>query len=724
MPVVVLLGGAILAYEIVGAGGGRAAVAVLIPLALLVVGLLRARKDREQAAAVRLIASRALMLLPGALLVYLSFQAGGFFPGPQSFVAVLLGLLVAARLVSGGGVAGGGRLLAVTASALAAYSGWVLLSGAWSHAPDRAVTEADLALVYGLAFVLCAISVRTPRDLKWVMAGLAAGSSIVCLGAFLSRALPKLWPIAPSLDSARISYPLTYWNALGMVAVVGIILCVALTSDDRASRFSRALAVLPLPLLAVTLLLTFSRGANAAGAAGLLAYLVLGRPRSLIGTIVGVAPAAVALIVAYRATSLAEVLDGSARQASQGRHVVAVVAVCAVAGFVGRLLLTGVDARLVSYVDRHPVSPAAALRGWAVAVGLVVLASLALGLPGALATEYHRFVQGNHHVGSADLRDRLFDPGANGRLDHWRVALDAFDGAPLQGTGAGTFEVVWNAHRPPATAQVIDAHSIYVENLGELGIVGLGLLVCVLLGFLIGVGRGIRGSRRALFAGAFAVVLAWALQAGIDWDWEMPAATLPAFALAGAAFGHVVPTPAAHRRPLLAVAALLVTVVAAVLNVSQGHLNSSLAAFTVNGCATATSEARSSLRPLSFRPAAHEILAYCDVARGDRAGALAEMASAVRHDPNNWEVHYGMAVVLAAVGRDPRPAARASRALDPGEPLINGLVARFRADPRALWVTDAESAQLPIGGRYTSSIAGLRSGLPGPERPVRPSRAR
>jgi hypothetical protein len=722
---VVLLGAAILAYLVVGAGGVRAGLAALTPVVLLVVGLLRARRDPGQAAAVARIASRSLMLLPGALLVYLSFEAGGFFPGPPSLVAVLLGLLLAARLIGGRGVAGGGRLLAATTAAVAAYAAWVLLSGTWSHAFDRAWTEADLALVYGLGFVLFAISVKGTRDLRWVMAGLAAGASTVCLGAFLSRALPKLWPIAASLDTPRISYPLTYWNALGMVAVVGIILCVALTSDDRASRFSKALAVLPLPLLAVTLLLTFSRGANAAGVVGLVAFLILGRPRSLIGTMVGVAPTALALVVAYRATSLATALDGSPLQASQGRHVATVVAACALAGFVGRLLFGGIDARLVRLADRHPVSTAAALRLWGAAAVLVLVGALAFGLPGALSTQYHRFIQGNHERGSAQLRDRLFDPGADGRLDHWRVAIDEFDTARLHGTGAGTFELAWNAHHPPQDGQVLDAHSIYVENLAELGIVGLGLLACVILGLLVGVGRRIRGPQRVLYAGVFAITLAWALRAGIDWDWEMPAVTLPVFVLAGAAFGRPAPAPdAPRRRPLLGLGALAAAAVAALLNVSQGHLDSSVAAFTGNDCATATSQARSALAPLGFRRAAHEILAYCEAARGDRAAAAADMASAVDDDPQNWEVHYGMAVVLAVAGRDPRPATRAARALDPSGVLIKALSAELQSDPRGRWAIDAASVPLPVGGQNTTSVAGLRAGLGRSARPVRSSRPR
>jgi hypothetical protein len=40
--------------------------------------------------------------------------------------------------------------------------------------------------------------------------------------------------------------------------------------------------------------------------------------------------------------------------------------------------------------------------------------------------------------------------------------------------------------------------------------------------------------RPQLAAGPAAALLAWFLHASIDWDWQLPAVTLPALALAGA----------------------------------------------------------------------------------------------------------------------------------------------------------------------------------------------
>jgi len=80
---------------------------------------------------------------------------------------------------------------------------------------------------------------------------------------------------------------------------------------------------------------------------------------------------------------------------------------------------------------------------------------------------------------------------------------------------------------------VRDAHSLELETFAELGLVGVAILA-VLLG---AVALSIRAAHRVdpvLVAGPAAALTAWAFHSAIDWDWEMPALTLPAVVLAGA----------------------------------------------------------------------------------------------------------------------------------------------------------------------------------------------
>jgi hypothetical protein len=67
-----------------------------------------------------------------------------------------------------------------------------------------------------------------------------------------------------------------------------------------------------------------------------------------------------------------------------------------------------------------------------------------------------------------------------------------------------------------------NAHSLYLETFAELGLVGLALL----LTFLV----------LALRRDSTLLVAALAIVAAADWEWQLPAATLPALIAAGAAY--------------------------------------------------------------------------------------------------------------------------------------------------------------------------------------------
>src|SRR5437764_14781813 len=123
-----------------------------------------------------------------------------------------------------------------------------------------------------------------------------------------------------------------------------------------------------------------------------------------------------------------------------------------------------------------------------------------------------------------------------------------FPRSSLHGNGAGTFEVTWEAQRPPSgVIDAVDAHSLYAETLDELGLVGLVLLLGALLTMLAVLAWRARGPNRSLYAVIFAVALTWALEAGIDWQWEMPGVTVLVFALGGAGLATR-RSPGASRR--------------------------------------------------------------------------------------------------------------------------------------------------------------------------------
>jgi O-antigen ligase len=465
----------------------------------------------------RRVAAAALLLLPAGLVVYFAFNSGGFYPGPTAYVAVALCVVLALRVtLAANPLEGLGWPLALGAGALALYALLTLVSAGWSHAPGVALVNFGLPLVYLLALVLFGSVGHTHERLRWILRLLALGILVVCGCGLVTRLLPHVWPTAPDISNQRLSFPVSYWNVLGALAAVGIVLCVQLSSDLAEHRAIRVLAAAATPVLATTLYFTFSRGAIAVAIIAIVVYVLVGRPRGLLSAALAIVPAtAIALKVAYDANVLATSNPNVPHGIVQGHHATAVLAACVVGAAAVRALALALDERLLRVsVPARLRSRGVGRAAWAsLAVAVLVVAVAANG---AIAHDWHRFVNPAEVGNGNDLRARLTDPGNNGRIDMWKVAWHGFKSAPVVGQGAGTFADTWAQHRPNANF-VVDAHSLYMQTLDELGIVGLLLLIAVILIVLGRTAARIRGPSRPLYAATFAVLLALAIHTGVDW---------------------------------------------------------------------------------------------------------------------------------------------------------------------------------------------------------------
>jgi cytochrome c-type biogenesis protein CcmH/NrfG len=114
-------------------------------------------------------------------------------------------------------------------------------------------------------------------------------------------------------------------------------------------------------------------------------------------------------------------------------------------------------------------------------------------------------------------------------------------------------------------------------------------------------------------------------------------------------------------------------------------------------CRGAIDNALASLEALRSRAEPFEVLGYCDSRLGLDELAVDAMEQAVRRDPRNWEMHYGLALVRGAAGLDPRAAARRALELSPDNLLAQEAVEQFEStrDPRA-WERRARRAHLPL----------------------------
>jgi O-antigen ligase len=135
---------------------------------------------------------------------------------------------------------------------------------------------------------------------------------------------------------------------------------------------------------------------------------------------------------------------------------------------------------------------------------------------------------------------RLYSAKSN-RHAYWRTGIDAFADHPLNGLGAGGFRVEWLKKRT-IDESVLDVHSLELEMASDLGLVGL-LAFLLFAGGVAWAGRLAMRRRPALAAGSVAALSAWFLHASIDWDWQLPAVTLPAVVMAGLLIAAAEPEP-------------------------------------------------------------------------------------------------------------------------------------------------------------------------------------
>jgi O-antigen ligase len=174
----------------------------------------------------------------------------------------------------------------------------------------------------------------------------------------------------------------------------------------------------------------------------------------------------------------------------------------------------------------------------AVVAGVCLAGLVAVGLGEQGSTDEVSERTGLSRLASADSR----------RYDYWRVGVDAFVDHPIGGVGSGGFRVEWVRERPVDEA-AREIHSLPLEMATELGLVGLlgfGLLVG---GVAAAGGRALRGGS-ALAPGAVAALAVWGIHACVDWDWQVPAVTLPAIVLAaGLLAASESPPPAPTASP-------------------------------------------------------------------------------------------------------------------------------------------------------------------------------
>lgn len=578
----------------------------------------------------------------------------------------------------------------VALAAGGAFAGLALLTGLsalWAPSAEAVVDEFNRATLYLGFFALTVLASRRGEAAGWAD-GLALGLIAIGLAALGSRCFPGLFPesqLPRFLPSAatRLSYPVNYWNGLGIAIGLAVPLILrAATAEARAAL--RGLWLAPVPALVVALYLTSSRGGFAVAGASLVLFLALSGPR-----LVAVAQAAVVAICGSLAAVLAiqshpRLVDGplDAAAAAQGQSAaLELLAVC---------VATGLIHALVSRTSLRTIR--VGRRGLAIAAGLATVA-LTIGTVAADVSERvatFKSAQGFVSTDEQDfVRSHLLSGNGSGRWQFWSSAVDQWQENPVVGGGAGTYESWWAQHGS-LSYFVRNAHSLWLETLGELGLAGLLLL----LGFfaiavLSGVSRLRDGDDALTVPALTAVAVAFALGAALDWVWEFPAvAGIGVIALA-LLTGPATLRPAnglrvasaPRRRSRFGVGVVGLVVGWCILSVQvipwlmQREINASQAASARGDDREALDRAEQARRIGSWAATPWQQAALVEEQAGELRSAQRSIAEAIRRDERNWRLLVISARINARAGalEEARSDLLEARRLSPKSPLLSSL---------------------------------------------------
>jgi O-antigen ligase len=599
-------------------------------------------------------------LLVGAL----GFANGGYFPVAWGWSGLALLLLAAAALVLRVRVEVG-TLDRVFLGGLAALTLWIFASLAWTSSVPSTVLEVERMLVYLAAGIVGFLVLRRSSIIA-VLVGIWAAITVVSAYGLATRLFPESLGSFDPIARYRLSNPVGYWNAFGILAAMGVLLALGLAA--RGGPLLRCLAAGSGVLLLLALYFTYSRGGWIAFFVGLAAAIAIDRHRlQLITTGLVLLPFPVLAIWAASKSQALTHSGTALTSASRDGHGLAVIAITLVVAAALTILFVDWVATVVTVPYRLRRVYGGTLVFLLAAALIVVFGRY--GFPHTLARKaYDAFNTSSVDHGD-DLNKRLFSLSANGRTEQFHTAWQQVTDHPVLGGGAGSYADYWFQHRR-VSATVHDAHNLYLETLAELGAPGLLLLALVLGAPLAALRRARSSPIAAAAAGAF---IAYLVHAFIDWDWEMPAITLTALfcGLALLAAARREGEPQSLRKPVrlgaLGVTFILIGVV--VLGLLGNTQVSASSKSTAGGhYARAESQAR---RATWFAPWSSEPwrkLGEAQALAGRLAAARVSYRKAIAKDPHDWSLWYELAGASGGAARE-RALAQASR-LNPLSPEI------------------------------------------------------
>lgn len=596
---------------------------------------------------------------PIVLIGALALTGGGFSLSSRHIAGLIVWLLVVGLLVLG---VAGRALLAKpfywAAGLLVGLAIWSAISSLWSGSVELSVTEADRVLMYLGVFLAAFLLAQTNQRRQRFGEGISIALTLLAILALATRLLPHVFDLPFSeAKGSRLQYPLGYWNGDAILFSFAAALCVWM-SRRSLTRALRWFSVGALPAVLLALYFTHSRGGvlTLIVAAGTL--IVLSRDRLwYLAT----------LLIAAVLTLPAVFTSHHFQNLSNNWNFPGIVGEGLKAGLV---LLIGVAVTLLAYrwlrrlEERDPPAVRRALavsRDRRVLGGIALVGLVVVIVAGVLYGEsaWDKFTSSDLGTPSG-----LSEVSSRGRSQFWDVALEAFAEKPVLGHGAGTYQFSWDQLRTLDMTNT-QAHSLYLQALSELGIVG-GALALGLVLFLLWTGftawRAAGGRERELYAILLGVSLAFAVGVAYDWFWQLAVIGSVFFMATGilvaarcgqlwraraavrAREGVEVETDAESRRFGLTIAGLAIawlTMLALTGPLLVDHeINQSTSAAQAQEFESAVNHADTarSIEPWAATP--YLQLGLLAQAQGDYQGAIERFGQAIDREDHNWTLYY------------------------------------------------------------------------------------
>ena len=545
---------------------------------------------------------------------------------------------------------------------------WSAASILWSILPDGSWLAANRATAYAVVVAVALAAAGSTRNAPVLVAlALAVLTTVIAAWSLAGKLFPgvDLGPL--HLDAgdrfARLREPLDYWNALGLICVIGSPVAIWLAAARDAAARYRVAAMVALTVLVLTAALSYSRGSVVAYAV-VLAVMVGAGPRRLprlaagMGAVVAAGPCMLLAFTRHDLSAselpLSDRIDG-------GLMLTGVLALSLAAVVLGGRELVRLEGRIRwdAARSRRAWLATAAACVVAFAGGIAALAASDRGLTGEISHRVDEFRQPGTTLSNEP--ERLVSANGSSRYVWWQEALGAWSDRPLEGWGAGSFPTLHYLYRR-YEAPARSSHSLLLMLASETGLVGLalGLGGIGLLGLAATARvRAARGAERSARLALATAAAAWFAHSLFDWHWEVPGVTIPALialavAAAPAPAGRA-PLPAGRGRTAAAVGAAALAAAALITSATLPSLAEdarlqalSLAASGRLAEAAEEADLAHRLNPLAVEPLFTEASVATSRRRPREAVALLEEAT--RTQPDNWRADRRLVVALIGIG--------------------------------------------------------------------------